>query len=118
MRHRPTRGLPIVAGFSQGGMLSYALALRAPDRLRLAIPIAGELPDPLWPAQPASGKRLPIRALHGTADVVIEIDGARKLVERMKSLSYDATLREFPGATHTITPEMQAELNTLLRQQL
>lgn len=112
---RATVGLPLVAGFSQGGMLSYALALRQPDRLRFALPIAGLLPEPLWPVQPPQGKRPPIRALHGGRDAVVPTEGARALMQRLRELGYDAQLEEFAGVGHTISPDMQQRVNALLQ---
>jgi len=110
-RERPTRGKPIVTGFSQGGMLSYALALSRPQLLSLAAPISGLLPPPLWPTERGGGARAPpIRALHGDADTMVPIDAARALVERLRALGYDATLGEHQGVGHTVTPTMEVEL--------
>jgi phospholipase/carboxylesterase len=116
-QQRPTRGRPIVAGFSQGGMLSYALALQHPERMRLALPIAGMLPEPLWPTQSPT-RRVPIRSLHGDADTIIDIHFARDLQARLNSLGYDASLEEFPGVDHAISPPMQDRINALLRERL
>jgi len=116
-RARPTTGLPIIAGFSQGGMLSYALALHYPAHLRFALPIAGMLPEPLWPTRRPE-RHVPIRALHGRADSVIEIGATRELQARLRKLGYDATLEEFPAIDHTISPTMQDRANALLRERL
>jgi phospholipase/carboxylesterase len=108
LTRRPTRGLPIVSGFSQGGMLSFALATRYPERYAFVLPISGGLPDALWPARaPAGAARLPIRALHGARDSIVPIEPTRELVERLRSLGYDATLREFPELGHSIAPEVR-----------
>lgn len=114
---RPTLGRPIVAGFSQGGMLSFALALRHPEQLALAFPISGTLPPPMWPTDKAAARSWPpIRALHGSADHVVPIDGTRALIARLRALGYDATLREFPGVDHFVTAEMQAATHATLSE--
>lgn len=106
---RPTVGRPIVAGFSQGGMLSYALALRHPELIELSHPIAGLLPEPLWPANGPSGKRFPrIAAMHGDADRIVPIEPARRLHAHLRDLGYEAELREFAGVAHHMTPAMEA----------
>ncbi len=106
---RPTAGKPMVMGFSQGGMLSFALALRHPEGLALSLPISGMLPEPLWPADKPSGRRFPrILALHGDADEIVPIDPARGLVRRLKELDYEVEFREYPGVGHHITPAMEA----------
>ena len=66
-RH-PLAPKPVVMGFSQGGMLSFALALRHPDQLSLAIPLGGLLPEALLAESPPAGPKPPIRALHGAED--------------------------------------------------
>jgi phospholipase/carboxylesterase len=112
---RPTRGAPIVAGFSQGGMLSYALALRHPEIVSFSHPISGLLPKPLWPASKPAGTRYPpIAAMHGDADALVPIAGDRELSAHLRALGYDAQLREFPGVAHTITPAMNAHSVELL----
>ena len=45
-------GKVVVTGFSQGGMLSYALALHHPELIEYALPISGMLPEVLWPTTP------------------------------------------------------------------
>lgn len=110
-RERPTQGKPIVTGFSQGGMLSYALALAHPELLSAALPVSGLLPAPLWPRERRAGVHYPpIRALHGDADTLVPIEAARSLTEHLRALGFDAELGEHGGVGHTITAEMEVEL--------
>ena len=112
---RPTRGAPIVAGFSQGGMLSYALALRHPGLVSFSHPISGLLPEPLWPSsKPVASARPRIAAMHGDADDLVPIEDDRRLNAHLRKLGYDAQLREFAGVGHTITPAMEAHSVELL----
>ncbi len=108
---RPTRGRAIVTGFSQGGMLSYALALRHPELIELAVPISGALPPRLWPERGPLGARVPaIRALHGSADEVVPYADDRALSEQLQRLGYDAQLATFDGVAHHISPAMRAQV--------
>jgi phospholipase/carboxylesterase len=114
---RPTRGLPIVSGFSQGGMLSYALALHHPAVVALSHPMAGLLPEPLWPKSRAADVRYPrIVALHGDADDVVGINEARKLTAHLKRLGFDVELHEFAGIRHTVSAAMNAQTVELVGQ--
>lgn len=116
---RPTRGLVLVTGFSQGGMLSYALALRHPEQVALAVPIAGFLPEPLWPKQHGRDIRYPpIHALHGDADGRVPIALARSLTAHLARLGFDARLDEQHGVAHAITPMMFEHLRTTLASAL
>jgi phospholipase/carboxylesterase len=112
---RPTVGRPIIAGFSQGGMLSYALALRSPELCELSHPIAGMLPEPLWPKTKRQGVRFPrIAAMHGDADELVEIEPTRRLTGHLRELGHDVELREYPGVGHSITAAMEAHSVELL----
>lgn len=117
-RHRPTRGRPIVTGFSQGGMLSFALALRHPERLELALPISGLLPEPLWPAGPAKTRTPPILALHGTADELVPFPPTERLVAQLRAHGYDATLVPYAGVGHSISDAMRARVSSTLNDAL
>jgi phospholipase/carboxylesterase len=108
---RPTRGKPIVTGFSQGGMLSFALAVRFPQEISAAAPIGGWLPPPLWPTTPPPERRLPpITAFHGDADNAVKIEPTRAAVQHLVGLGYPVELREYPGVAHEIPAQLRADL--------
>jgi phospholipase/carboxylesterase len=116
---RPTRGRAVVSGFSQGGMLSYAVALSRPELVEFAVPISGMLPGPLWPVRARTVGWFPrIRSLHGKADSVVRIDVDQQLVERMRQLGYPVELVAFEATGHTITPAMSAIVRGALNEAL
>jgi phospholipase/carboxylesterase len=102
---RPTVGKPIVTGFSQGGMLTFAIAVRHPELVGEAIAIGGSLPPPLWPRF-SPKVSVPIVALHGTADNAVAFEPTRAAVEHLRSLGYDIQLKAYPDVRHVITEEM------------
>ncbi len=112
---RPTLGEPIVTGFSQGGMLSFAIAAGHPDSISAAFPVSGWLPPPLWPEEGPEGATTPVVALHGDADNAVLIEPTRLAVARLQELGYPVELREYPEVRHQITGEMRGVLWTLLR---
>jgi phospholipase/carboxylesterase len=116
-QRRPTVGRPIVTGFSQGGMLAFALAVSHPDLFSAAYPVGGWLPPPLWPSDvddPAAYP--PIVALHGDADPAVGFQPTRDAVEHLRGLGLSATLHAYPGVEHAITPDMRRDLHALLRE--
>ena len=116
VKQRPTRGRAVVCGFSQGGMLSFALALRHTELLRYAVPISGMLPPRLWPERSPRGRSVPLHALHGTADTVVAFDADQRLVAHLRQLGYPAELSVFEGVGHTIAPAMsQDAVDALVR---
>jgi len=104
---RPTAGKPVVTGFSQGGMLSFTLALRHGELFARAVPVAGWLPEPLWPAVAPPGAA-PIVALHGDADDVLPVAPTRAGVAHLRGLGLEVELRGFHGVRHSISREERA----------
>ncbi|MRG95577.1 alpha/beta hydrolase [Polyangium spumosum] len=109
-RTRPTRGRPIVTGFSQGGMLSFTLAARHPERVGEALPIAGLLAPPLYPTSWPMGKVAPkVLAFHGDADTIVPLEGAEQTVRALVAVGFSAELRTYPGVGHTVTGAMRQD---------
>jgi phospholipase/carboxylesterase len=112
---RPTRGRAVVCGFSQGGMLSFALALTHPELVQFALPISGELPTPLWPTKrPKRGAAPRIVALHGTTDTVVSFEADDKLAQHLRGLGYPLELIPYEGVGHHISEEMSTRAKTEL----
>jgi phospholipase/carboxylesterase len=105
---RPTVGKPVITGFSQGGMVSFAVAARHPEAIAGAIPVAGWLPDGLVP--PALAVVVPIRALHGEADDRLPLAATQQTVARLRAAGADVELKTYPGVGHTLTGPMRADL--------
>lgn len=99
---------PIVTGFSQGGMLSFAIAARHGEAVARAFPVAGACPASLLP--PAGKPAAPIVAFHGTSDPVIAFAFDRSTVDALTRAGHDAQLRSYPGVGHTLTNEMHDQL--------
>jgi phospholipase/carboxylesterase len=100
-------GQPIVLGFSQGAMLTFALAQRASPAWRMAIPIAGRVPPG---SRVGARNAVKIRAMHGTTDDRIPLAGGRAAVDGLRARGFDATLRTFNGVAHSIPIEVQREV--------
>lgn len=113
---RPTRGKALVTGFSQGGMLSFALAVDHPDLIAAAVPIGGWLPPPLVPAALPRAPLPTIVALHGEADVVVPFAPTRESVDALKNQGWPVTLHPFPDVAHQIPPPIRRELYVQLQR--
>ena len=116
---RPTLGTPIVTGFSQGGMLTFALAVGHPDAVGDALPMAGWLPPQLTPDAPYEPERqVPIRSAHGTADPIVRFEPTRVLIDLLAGLGWNASLKPFEGVEHVMSPEMNAQFEQWLEESL
>lgn len=109
-RTRNTAGKPILTGFSQGGMLSFAVAVRHPDSIAAALPIGGWLPPPLVPGTRAPKRSPAIIAFHGTDDAAVKYEPTREAVAALKALGWNVELVTYAGVGHVITPELQRDL--------
>lgn len=104
-------GKPIITGFSQGGMLSFALAAGYPREIGEAVPVSGLLTSAMIPAAwPAGEPRPRILALHGDADTRVPYAIAQKSVTALRALGFEVELKSYPQVAHTISPEMRRDL--------
>ena len=85
-------------GFSQGTILSYAVALSHPEKIKNVIALSGYIHEPILEKEYRENdfSKLSIYASHGTQDQVIPISWARRSPEILKSLGIDYTYSEFP----------------------
>lgn len=112
---RPTRGKPIVTGFSQGGMLTFMLAVEHPELVGYAVAIGGWLPPPRWPKAGPTATAPKLVALHGDADKAVAFGPTREAVDHLRGLGWPVELHGYPNIGHAIPPVMRDELFTLLR---
>ena len=115
---RPTSGKPVVTGFSQGGMLTLAIAAQHPALISSGVAIGGALPEPLWPSLDAARPAVHIVALHGQDDDLVPIEPTRRGIDALVARGFDARLEAFPGVGHHIPSEMRARLFELLALEL
>lgn len=106
----------IVAGFSEGAILSYVMALRHPDKVVHAFPVAGACPTALLPKN--RPRCAPIDAFHGTADDIIPVQLDRDTVAAFKEQGAQIELREYAGVRHSATDEMHKVLFDLMTKAL
>lgn len=114
-RARPTAGKPIITGFSQGGALSYTIAVRHPTAIAVAIPISGWFPHSLKPTARLS-RVAPVYAFHGDADSRVPVRMARDAKANLEAIGIPVTLREFPGVDHTIPPAVRVAIFETLKR--
>ncbi|MEJ2162251.1 MAG: alpha/beta fold hydrolase [Robiginitalea sp.] len=92
-------------GFSQGSILSYALALSYPERIKSVIALSGyadiEMLEPGYQSNDLS--KLKIYASHGQVDMVIPISWAQQSSEFINSLGIDIKYEEYPVG-HGVAP--------------
>jgi phospholipase/carboxylesterase len=108
----------VLGGFSQGGVMSWALGLGRGAAKRPAAIVALSSFMPVVPAQPGRSEleldvsRLdgyPVAIGHGAADGIIPAQFGRAAAERVRAAGADLLYREYP-LPHTIDPRFLPEL--------
>ncbi|MGE0789485.1 MAG: alpha/beta hydrolase [Sandaracinaceae bacterium] len=115
---RPTLGRPILTGFSQGGHMTWALALRHPELVDFAFPNAGWIPPSLVPELSDASRFPTIRALHTADDPRVPSGPTLELVSRLRDAGLDAEILVEPSGGHAMSATMDAQLHAWLDERL
>lgn len=93
-------------GFSQGCILSYALALNDPSSFRGILALSGYILKDMVPEKydPSQLNKLDFFVTHGTQDTVLPVEWARESAKVLEQLRISHQYREYPMG-HGINPE-------------
>ncbi len=93
-------------GFSQGTILSYAVALSYPKKIKKVIGLSGYINEGIFldGYRKNDFKNLKIYASHGQVDQVIPPEWAQRIPGFLKNLGIDHTYEEFPVG-HGVAPQ-------------
>lgn len=108
----------VVLGFSQGGVIGYAVALAEPERFAGLVALSSWLPATVAQTLPPRNReRLPTLVQHGSRDDLIDISRGRESVENLRRLQVPVTYREFEMG-HEINADSLAELSGWLEEKI
>jgi len=93
-------------GFSQGCILSYAVALSYPEKVQRVVAMSGYLNTEIAVDDFAENNfsALKIFASHGTVDQVIPVEWARKSIPVIEQLGITVVYKEYPVG-HGVAPQ-------------
>ena len=118
-RYPVERSKIVLAGFSQGGMMAYNLAMRWPDKFAALVGISTAFPDFLF--ERAKNReaiaKLPVLVQHGRADEALDMARARKSVELLRELGAPVTFREY-DCRHEICADGVRDLSAFLAEKV
>jgi len=104
---------PVVTGISQGGDLSLLLAVRYPERVAAALPIAPVVPGSLnIRSRPARGAPC-ILVLQGEDDSIVDVSQTRARLTELQA-RYPVAFKTYPGVGHDISPEMEDDYTRVI----
>ena len=106
-------------GFSQGTILSYAVALTYPKKVKNIIALSGYISPDMLPKTllPEDYSHLNFYCSHGSVDQVIPVEWARQISPFLKQLNIDHSYSEFPVG-HGVSPQYFYELKDWLKARI
>ena len=105
-------------GFSQGSILSYAVALSYPEKVQKVVAMSGYLNLDIVAEDYLKNtfSNLKIFASHGTVDQVIPVEWARKTPAILENLGIGVTYKEYPVG-HGVAPQNFYDFKNWLLEQ-
>lgn len=93
-------------GFSQGTILSYAVALSHPEKVQRVVAMSGYVNSEILEENylKNSFKNLKMFVSHGTVDQVIPVEWGRKAKPFLENLGIETTYKEYPIG-HGVSPQ-------------
>jgi phospholipase/carboxylesterase len=106
-------------GFSQGTILSYAVALTYPEKVKNIIALSGYISEDMLDDDLTTKDfaHLDFYCSHGSVDQVIPVDWARKAPQFLNALHIKNTYSEFPVG-HGVAPQNFYEFKSWLEQRI
>ena len=104
-------------GFSQGSILSYAVALSYPEKVQRLVAMSGYLNTEIAVEGFESNdfSNLTIYASHGTVDQVIPVEWARKTPGILENFGINCVYKEYPIG-HGVSPQNFYDFKNWLQQ--
>lgn len=102
-------------GFSQGTILSYAVALTYPEKVKNIVALSGYINEDILPdsIDEANVSHLNFFCSHGSVDQVIPVDWAQKAPVFLKALGINHVYSEYPVG-HGVAPQNFFDLKVWL----
>ena len=106
-------------GFSQGTILSYAVALTYPEKIKNIIALSGYINQDILPGDlnEKDFSHLNFYCSHGSVDQVIPVAWARQTPQFLESLKIKYQYNEFPVG-HGVAPQNFFEFNDWLKDKI
>lgn len=107
----------ILLGFSQGAILSYAVALSYPEKVSRVVAMSGYIHHTMLKENFEKGdfSRLKFYCSHGSVDEVVPVEWDRKTKPFLEGLNIEVKYSEFPVG-HGVSPENFREVQEWLAQ--
>jgi phospholipase/carboxylesterase len=104
-------------GFSQGTILSYAVALNYPEKVKNIVALSGYINEDILPNKidDKAVSHLNFFCSHGYVDQVIPVEWAKRSPEFLKALNINHVYKEYPVG-HGVAPQNFYDFKAWLEQ--
>ena len=108
-----------LAGFSQGAMMSLALALTRPEKIAGVVAMSGRFPVSVLGTDldRKALEGMPVLVTHGLYDPVLPVEEGRGIQKNLQALPLELTYREYP-MRHEVTLESLRDVSAWLSKTL
>ena len=106
-------------GFSQGTILSYAIALNYPEKVQYVLALSGYINDELLPEtfDPENYKNLDFFISHGNVDQVLPLEWAQNAPPFLDNLKIKNSYKEYPVG-HGVAPQNFYDLKKWIEERI
>ena len=117
-QYNVTPGRVLLAGFSQGGIMTYRCGLERPDLFAGLAVLSASLPDPVQlKARLPSERKQPIFIAHGVHDQMLPVAPAREAAAFLEGEGYTVKYREYQMG-HEINQQVMDDLVPWIKETL
>lgn len=109
---------PVVSGISQGGDITFLLAVYYPRLIKASLPFAANIHEQIADVvKKDPGNKVPVFVFQGEADKIINVNHTRDIINRL-SKYLNISLKTYPGLGHDISPTMKKDYSVLINKWL
>ncbi|WP_136668390.1 alpha/beta hydrolase [Flavobacterium sp. H122] len=109
----PSNKKPVIIGASQGGDLSYFIAVHHNTLIGLSCPLMATIDNRLINKAKTKPKAA-IAVFHGENDPIVNINDAKKHIKLLKTNSFKAKINTYKEVKHDISDEMKSDFSKLI----
>ncbi len=113
----PTKGKPMLLGFSGGGMMAYYQAVNYGDLYSYIFPISSNLSLERLGEGGARPGAL-VHAFHGKNDSVVSVSGGREAVKILNEEGVTVDFTEFDGGHHGVFLDMKSKITQTVEEKI
>jgi phospholipase/carboxylesterase len=108
-----------LVGFSQGCILSYAVAVSYPEKVQRVVAMSGYFNEEIATETFKNNdlSKLKIFASHGSVDQVVPVDWARNSIPKIKDLGIAVVYKEYPIG-HGVSPQNFYDFRNWLQEKI